>query len=248
MIQGQVVIVTGAARGIGRYIARTFAEVGAKLAAADILPLDTTLAELRGLGAETLGLEVDVRDEDRVRAMMEQVNGRFGRIDALVNNAAIPTHFGGPLGSDWQKPWPRIRDMDKNFWDRIIDTNLGGTFLCTKHVLPYMERQRSGHIINLSGGGGVADFGSCVYVVSKDAVRTFTRFVAAEEREFGVCVVALGPSGAVATEEAPAEVRARAQGVDSVGNRFVLAAQVSMELSGSSLRVRDDGQLEASSR
>lgn len=176
MIRGQVVLVTGAARGIGRYIAHTFAREGGKLALADIRPLEPVAGELRGLGADTLTINADIREEAAVRAMMEQVNTAFGRIDVLVNNAAIPTH------SSWEPIWPRIRDMEKTFWDRIIDTNLGGTFLCTKHALPYMEQQRSGHILNLYGGGNVKAVGACVYVVSKDAVRTFTRFVAEEER------------------------------------------------------------------
>lgn len=233
MIQGQVVLVTGGARGIGRYVAGTFAQAGARLAVADILPLDGVFAELLGLGAETLALSVDVRDEDAVKAMMRAVVERFGRIDVLANIAGIPTHAA------WEPLWPRIRDMDKSFWDRILDTNLGGTFLCTKHVLPYIERQRSGHVLNTTGGGRTHPFGACIYVASKDAVRTFTRFVAEEEREHNICVVAVSPGGAIATEEAPEDIRRRMPGVESVGNRFVLAAQAGMEMSGKELTLID---------
>lgn len=120
-----------------------------------------------------------------------------------------------------------------------MDTNVGGTFLCTKHALPYMERQRSGHILNLYGGGNVKSVGACVYVASKDAVRTFTRYVAEEERDWNICIICLGPGGEIATEDAPEEVRQRLPGVDVVGNRFVLAAQAGMEVSGQLLNLRD---------
>ncbi len=233
MLQGHVVLITGAARGIGRYIAQTFVETGAKLAVADIQPMEKVTAELRSEGAEAIGVHVDVRDEGSVKAMMERVVQEFGRIDVLVNDAAIPTH------SSWEPLWPRIRDMEKAFFDRIMDTNLGGTFLCTKHVLPIMEKQRSGHILNMYGGGNPNTFGACVYVASKDAVRTLTRYVAEEEREWNICIAALSPGGEIATEDAPEDVRQRLPGVDLVANRFVLAAQAGMEVSGQLLNLRD---------
>lgn len=232
MLQGQVVLVTGAARGIGRYIAHTFAKDGARLAVNDIESLDRVSEELQDLGTEVLAVNADVRDEEGVRAMVDRIARHFGRIDTLVNNAGIVPHFA------WGVPrWPAIRDMDQGFWDRVIGTNLGGTFLCTKHVLPHMEARRSGHIISLYGGGGGT--GACTYVVSKDAIRTFTRFVAEEEREWNVCVVAMSPGGAIATEDAPEEARQRMPGVESIGNRFVLASQAGMDLSGHLLDVKE---------
>ena len=236
MLEGQVVLITGAARGIGRYIAKTFADAGAKLAVADIRPLDTVVDELKEREAETLAIAADVTDEAAVRAVMQQVASHYGRVDVLVNNAGIPTH------TSWEPRWARIRDMEKTFWDRILDTNLGGTFLCTKHILPHMEQQRSGHILNLHGGGDPRSVGSAAYVTSKDAIQTFTRYVAEEEREFGIFIGCLGPGGIIATEDAPDEVRQRLPGVETVGNRFVLAAHAPMELSGQLLRV-EDGRL-----
>ena len=168
--------------------------------------------------------------------MVDQVLSRFGKIDVLVNNAGIVPHF------QWGSPkWPRIRDMEQSFWDRVLGTNLGGTFLCTKHVLPHMESRRSGHIISLHGGGGPL---ACAYVVSKEAIVVFTRYVAEEEREFDVCVVAMGPGGAIATETAPEEARQRMPGVDSIENRFVLASQVDMSMSGKLLDLKN-GRIEA---
>lgn len=234
MLQGKVVMITGGAKGIGRYTAQTFAEAGAKLALVDIdiARLHTTGEEMKALGAEVLTATADVRSEGEVKGAVDRTVERFGRIDVLVNNAAIVPHFM------WGIPrWPRIRDMEQSFWDRVLDTNLGGTFRFTKQVAPHMERQRSGHIINLYGGGGGP--GAAAYVVSKEAIKTFTQFVAVEEQEFGVCVVTVNPGAAIATEDAPAEARARMPGPDFVGQRFVLAAQVGMELTGKLLTIKD---------
>jgi len=237
MLQGQVALITGAAKGIGRTIAHTFARAGAKLGIIDIdtKRLHRVTEELREMGAEVLPEFGDVSNEDEVRRMIDGVVTWFGCIDVLVNDAAVVTHFG------WEPRWSRIADMDKGFWDRVIQTNLGGTFLCTKHVLPHMEARRSGHVINLHGGGhGV---GACAYVVSKEAIRTFTQFVAEEEREWGICVLAVTPGGAIATEDAPEAVHQQMAGLDSLGNRFVLAAEAGMEMTGQLLTLKE-GHLE----
>lgn len=235
MLEGKVVIVTGGAKGIGRHAAKTFAQEKTKVVIADIDKelLQKTSSEL-GQFTDTLGISVDVRNEDDVRRMVDQVADRFGQIDVLVNDAAIVPHFA------WGIPrWPRIRDMEKDFWDRVIQTNLGGTFLCTKYVLPHMEARRSGHIINLYGGGGVKPPGACAYVVSKEAIRTFTRFAAEEVRESNVCVVTMSPRVPIATEGAPEEALRRLPGPEILGNGFVLAAQLPMDLSGEIFAYKD---------
>jgi len=134
--------------------------------------------------------------------------------------------------------------MSKPFWDRVIETNLGGTFLWTRHVLPHMEAQRAGHIVNLYGGTDPKQMGvgGCAYAVSKEAIRMFTRHVAEEEREWNVCVVAVSPGVAIATEEAPEDVRRRLPGPEYLENVFVLALQADMTLTGQLLQLRD-GQL-----
>jgi 3-oxoacyl-[acyl-carrier protein] reductase len=244
MLTGKVAVITGAAKGIGRYIAHNFAREGAKVAIADIdvERMKQTENELREIGADVFTRSCDVRVEDEVRLLMKEVASRHGRIDILVNNAGIVTHFG------WGVPrWPVVRDMDKSFWDKIIETNLGGTFLCTKHALPRMQVQRSGHIINLYGGSPPNTIGSCVYSVSKDAIRTFTRFVAEEVREWSICVVAVSPGGAIATEDAPQEVRKTMPGPEAAGNRFALAAEAGMELSGQRVTLKN-GRLEVDAR
>lgn len=228
MLEGKVVIVTGGGKGIGRHAAKTFAEEKAKVVIADFDKerLEKTSSELARL-TETLAVNADVRSEEDVKRMVEQVMSRFGRIDVLVNDAAIVPHFA------WGIPrWPRIRDMDKAFWDRVIQTNLGGTFLCTKHVLPHMEAGKSGHVINLYGGGGVKPAGACAYMVTKDAIRTFTRYVAEEVRESNVCVVIFSPRVPIATEGAPEEALKRLPGPEILGQAFVLAAELAMNQSG----------------
>jgi NAD(P)-dependent dehydrogenase (short-subunit alcohol dehydrogenase family) len=242
MMESKVVLVTGAGRGIGRYIAHTFAGAGAKLAVNDLEPPENVAEEIQDLGADALAIAGDVRNEDDVRALMEKVVARYGRIDVLVNNAGIVPHFNWGV-----QRWPRIRDMEQSFWQRVMGTNLGGTFTCTKHVLPYMEKQGAGHIVNLHGGGSGP--GAAPYVVSKDAIVVFTRMVAEEERESNICIVVMTPGSGqgIAHEEAPDEAKARMPGLDTIGDRFVLAAQAPMELSGKLLAV-EDGRLVVSTR
>ena len=231
-LQGQTVVITGSAKGIGRYAAGSFAQAGAKLALADVdvERLEQTASELRQRGAEVLAIRTDVSQEGDVQRLMDDVASHYGQIDVLVNDAGIATH------NAWEPAWPAIRDMDKDFWDRIIGTNLGGTFLCTKHALRYMRQRGSGHIINLHGGGQPSNTGSCVYVASKDAIRTFTRYVAEEERAANICIVILSPGGAIATEDASQGAKRKLPGPEGLGDAFIQAAQAPLEQSGQLFR------------
>ncbi len=227
MLNGKVVIVTGGAKGIGRYAANVYADAGARISIWDIALEENSTKELEAKGVEVLPLQVDVRNEEQVRRATTAVCERFGSIDVLLNNAGLVTHPA------WTKSWGPIVEMEKSLWDRVIETNLTGTMLCTKHVLSQMIKQGSGHIINVHGGAATAKrVGACPYMVSKDALRTFTRFVAEEVRQHGVCVVIAGPGGAIATEEAPEDVRSRMPGPDLVGTTYLLAAEAPMEFSG----------------
>jgi NAD(P)-dependent dehydrogenase (short-subunit alcohol dehydrogenase family) len=235
MLEGKTVLVTGGAKGIGRHAAKTFAQEKARVAIADFDKerLQNTAKELEG-STETLAIHADVRQEADVKAMIDRVIQRFGHIDVLLNNAAIVPHFA------WGIPrWPAIRDMDQEFWNRVIQTNLGGTFLCSKHVLPGMEARRSGHIINLYGGGGLKPAGACAYMVTKDAIRTFTRYVAEEVRDNNVCVVIFSPRVPIVTEGAPEEAFKRLPGPEILGQGFVLAAQLPIEQTGQIFSYQD---------
>ena len=235
MVTGKTVIVTGGAKGIGRYIASTFAKAGARVVIADIDDrLQETRSELQAAGAEAMAVKTDVRDETQVRSLMEQASAHFGGIDILVNNAGVVPHFLWGVNK-----WPAIRDMELSFWDRVIETNLRGTFLCSKHAIPYMERRGGGHILNLHGGGNPLTIGTCSYAVTKDAIWTFTKHVAEEVREAEIMMAILSPGGAIATEDAPEEARQRMPGPELTGERFVLAAQAGLEMSGHRRDLKD---------
>lgn len=238
MLQGKIAVVTGGGQGIGKHAAKTLAENGVKIVIADI-NLETaekTASELSAF-SETTAVSLDVRNEEDVRNTFDTVAKRFGGIDILVNNAGIVPHFR------WGVPrWPHISDMPVEFWDRVIRTNLYGTFFCTKHAIPHLKNRNGGHIISLYGGGGTTPPGALTYMVTKDAIRTFTRFVAEEVRASNICVVSFSPRFAIATETAPQTAKENMPGPDVLGNAFVLAAQLSLESSGQCL-AHEDGKL-----
>lgn len=238
MLKGKIAIVTGGGQGIGKHAAKTLAENGVKIAIADINQetAEKTAAELSAL-SETIAVSLDVRNEDDVRSTFDTIAEKFGGIDILVNNAGIVPHFrwGSPL-------WPHISDMPLEFWDRVIRTNLYGTFFCTKHAIPHLKNRNGGHMINLYGGGGTKPPGALTYMVTKDGIRTFTRFVAEEVRESNICVVSFSPRVPIATETAPETAKEAMPGPEILGDAFVLAAQLSLESSGQCLAY-EDGKL-----
>jgi len=242
MHEGKVVIITGSGGGIGRYVAKTFAQQRAKVVVSDIKPLDNVSKDLEELDADYLAVPCDVTNTDSVRNLVDTVMNKYGRIDVLDNNAAIVTHFQWGTGV-----WPRIAEMEPSFFDKVIRTNLGGTYNCTHFVLPHMEAQGSGHIINMMGGTQAV--GGSPYQVSKTAIAMFTRFIGLEEKDYNVCAVAIGPNPpgitGIATEDAPEEARARMRNVDVVGDRFVIAATAPMEFSGKRIDVQLDGKIVA---
>jgi NAD(P)-dependent dehydrogenase (short-subunit alcohol dehydrogenase family) len=239
MLAGASVIVTGGAKGIGRYIATTFARQGCSVAIADIdrERLDMTLRELTALEVPAIAVPTDVREESQVEALIERVVQEFGKLDVMVNNAGIVPHFG------WGNPrWPPIKDVETSFWMNVINTNLLGTFLGTKHAFRQMVPQGSGHVLNMHGGGG--GIGGSPYAVSKDAIAVFSRLAAGEVKDAGVFCATVYPGAAIATEDAPEEARQRMPGPELVGDRFVLAAEAGLELSGKMLTLKD-GELVA---
>ena len=246
MVKDKVVIVTGGGKGIGRYIAGTFVDAEAKVVIAEIdaAALKSTIDDLGTRTKEILGVETDVRDEASVERMVARAVERFGRADVLINNAAIVTHSHIWPSPAWTKPWPLVRDMPLEFWDRVIETNLTGAFLCSKHVIPHMERGGGGHIMTFPGGGSPQKLGVLAYSITKQAVTAFARFLAEEVRAANICVMAVNPGATIATEDAPDEVKQSYPGPDVVGDRYVIAADAPMELSGHSVRFRD-GRLEA---
>ena len=228
MLKGKVVVITGSGQGIGKHAARTFAQEKAKVVIADFnLDLAKKTAAEIDASTESIAIDTDVRSEDSVKKMIDEVIHRCGQIDIMMNNAAIVPHFA------WNIPrWPLIADMPVDFWNRVIHTNLYGTFFGTKHVIPHMAKRKSGHIINLYGGGGVRPGGAATYMVTKDSIRTFTRYVAEEVRDDNICVVTFSPRVPIATETAPEEALKRLPGPEILGQGFVLCAQLPMAQSG----------------
>ena len=184
-----------------------------------------TAAEIGRL-TETVAVHVDVRNEDSVKKMVDEVINRFGQIDVMMNNAAIVPHFA------WNIPrWPLIADMPLEFWDRVVHTNLYGTFFGTKHVIPHMAKRKSGHIINLYGGGGVKPGGAGTYMVTRTA---FALLLVTLRKKFAIKHLRgdFFAAGADRDETAPEEALKRLPGPEVLGQGFVLCAQLPMDQSG----------------
>jgi 3-oxoacyl-[acyl-carrier protein] reductase len=187
---GRVAIVTGGARGIGRAIALTLADEGARVALWDLNAelAQKVAAEIRSGAGEAAAAAVDVSDPAAVRAAVDAVLSLWGRIDILVNNAGIAQ----------VKPIEQISEAE---WDRIMAVNLKGTFLCSQAVMSVMKQQHSGKIINLGSVAGKIG-GITVgahYSASKAAVMCFTKSLARELAGYGVNVNALAP-GVIETD------------------------------------------------
>ena len=241
MLNGKIAIVTGGGQGIGKHAARTLAEAGATIVIADIngetaAASAAELAVISPVQAIIQGLTLDVRDGEAVKDAFAKIARELGGIDILINNAGIVPHFrwGLPL-------WPKVADMEAEFWDRVIRTNLYGTFNGAKHAIPHMRARGGGHIVNLYGGGGA---GALAYMTTKDAIRTFTRFLAEEVRDDNICAVTFSPRLPIATETASDEARERMPGPDVLGDAFVLAASLPMAESGTCVAI-EDGKLVA---
>ena len=185
-LNGRVAILTGGAKGIGRHYARALAAQGARLMIADVADgKDVADALAQKHGANSVASSVtDVSDEAAVKALVANTMDRFGKIDILVNNAAL----FAPLKEQ------KLTEIDAALWDRVMAINVRGVFLMTKHVAPHMIAQKYGKIINISSGTvarGIPQFAH--YVTSKGAVTAFTRASSRELGEHNICVNNLAP-------------------------------------------------------
>ncbi|MEM3048249.1 MAG: 3-oxoacyl-ACP reductase family protein [Candidatus Bathyarchaeia archaeon] len=170
-LQGKVALITGAGRGIGRAIALLFAQEGAKVAINYSKSEKEALSlveEIRRLGGVAMTVKADVSKPDEVKNMVQKVLQEYGKIDILVNNAGIVI----------SKPF---LETTEEIWDRTIDINLKGTYLCSKEVAPLMLGQGKGKIINIASVSGLAQrsaLGNVPYAASKAGVIGLTRSLA----------------------------------------------------------------------
>jgi NAD(P)-dependent dehydrogenase (short-subunit alcohol dehydrogenase family) len=192
-LDGRVAIVTGAAQGIGKAIADKLAEEGASVAVADVNAAGAEEAAPEG----GIGLGVDVSSEEDVKRMVADTLGHFGRLDVLVNNAAIV-------------PFVAWDDIDFAEWRRIMSVNLDGTFLCCHHAQRPMREAGYGRIVNICSNVVLAGTPNLAhYVASKGGILGFTRALAREIGKHGITVNAVAP-GLTETEGVMASPHAEA--------------------------------------
>ncbi len=184
MLSDKVIVVTGGGRGLGRAFAEACAAAGAS--AVVIAEIDEALGEATAaaLGTDALHVTTDVSDAKSVEAMGAAVRKRFGRIDGLVNNAAIATGIGGKT----------FEEIDIETWDRVMATNVRGTWLCIKACVPLLRAAGGGAIINLASDTALWGAPRLLhYVASKGAVISMTRSLARELGDDSISVNAVAP-------------------------------------------------------
>jgi NAD(P)-dependent dehydrogenase (short-subunit alcohol dehydrogenase family) len=181
--ENQVVVITGAANGIGKACAQRFAQEGAFVACLDVTDeLNQAIAEeVRSLGTGAIALHCDVTDPESIKAAVDTVMEKWGRVDVLVASAGIYT--GAPLV-----------EVSLKQWSRLIDINLTGVFLSNQAVAPIMMKQKSGSIINISSMAGKTSWpASAEYSASKSGVIGLTRSVAMELAPYGATANSVCP-------------------------------------------------------
>lgn len=183
-LTGKNALVTGASRGIGRAIAVELAKNGANVAITYVNSKDKAeevVNEIKGYGVKAIAIKADVSQEEEVLNMVKIVKESIGSIDILVNNAGINRDN-------------LLMRMSTEDWDKVIDTNLKGTYLCSKALIRDMIKKKSGKIINIASVAGVAgNFGQTNYSASKAGVIGFTKSLAKEVASRGINVNAIAP-------------------------------------------------------
>jgi 3-oxoacyl-[acyl-carrier protein] reductase len=192
----KVALVTGSARGLGWEMVQAFAQEGARVAICDLsqAEVDVAAARLELPGEKVLGVEADVTSERDVSELFSRALEKFKRLDILVNNAGFAWPRGGPVNLE-------LAETPLDVWLKILDTNLNGTFLCSREALKTMRPQGSGSIINISSPQGKK--GKLLrgpYCAAKFGVEGLTQVLALENATYNIKVNCLDPGGIIATE------------------------------------------------
>ncbi len=182
--ENKSVIITGGGGKIAKAYAMAFAKEGAKLSLPDIASADHVVKAIQDMGGTAISMKCDVTDEKSVKAMVDETARQFGTIDVLVNNAAYFMNV-------WKGPfW----EMEVPEFDKAMAVNLRGVWLCAKAVVPYMQKQKKGKIINISSSVALTGNPNYIhYVTSKGGVIAMTRAMARELGDYNICVNTVSP-------------------------------------------------------
>ena len=182
--KNKIALITGAGQGMGKAVAFTLAQQGAHIAINDLNPTsaEETAQELQNKDINAIAVPANVTNKTDLQEMIQKTIDHFGRIDILINNAGIlyPT---------------KVIDIPEDEWDRVIDVNLKGTFLCSQAVLPTMQKNNWGRIVNFSSTAGknISTVGGAHYTAAKAGILGFTRHLAKEVAQHNITVNAVCP-------------------------------------------------------
>jgi NAD(P)-dependent dehydrogenase (short-subunit alcohol dehydrogenase family) len=195
LLEGRTALVTGASKGVGKGIALGLARQGCDVAVnynSDAAGARAVVAEILEMGRQAFPVQADVGLSAQVDRMFAEVLARFPRLDILVNNAGVQT-------------WKPLLELEEREWDRVLNTNLKGTFLCTQRAARHMKERGGGRIVNIGSGSNKVPFPNLAdYTASKGGIEMLTRVAAVELGQYGITVNCAAP-GAIEIERTKLE-------------------------------------------